>query len=225
VLTVKVKQTILLVSFLVLAAGSTAASPNTLTGRVVGVADGDTITILDADKAQHKIRLAGIDAPEKRQAYSEKAKKALCSKVFGKQVDVTYSGKDRYGRIVGNVRINGRWINKELVAEGWAWYYNKYSSDKVLAAAEVQARKEKLGFWEDSSLPLPPWEYRLKAKQRSFVERTSPSEVQSKPATATYWLNTGSDVRHNSSCRYYMNTKRGRLCTGKKGRGCGICGG
>ena len=90
-LTVKVKQTILLVSFLVLSAGSTAASPNTLTGRVVRVADGDTITVLDADKVQHKVRLAGIDAPERKQAYSKKAQQALTSKVVKKNIEVKYS--------------------------------------------------------------------------------------------------------------------------------------
>ena len=95
----------------------------------------------------------GIDAPERRQAYGRKAKQALSSKVYRKQVEVTYSGKDRYGRIIGEIHLGERWINKELVAEGWAWHYKKYSSDKELAAAEVQARKKN----SDSgrTLPLP----------------------------------------------------------------------
>jgi micrococcal nuclease len=132
--------------------------------RIVGVTDGDTVRVLDSEKHEIKIRLSGIDAPEKKQAFSEKSKQALSEKVFGKVVTLEDKGKDRYGRTLGVLIVDGRNVNQEMVAEGWAHWYEKYApKDTKLRDAEAAARKGKLGLWADA-MPVPPWEFR-KAKQ------------------------------------------------------------
>ncbi|MFP4164573.1 MAG: thermonuclease family protein [Chitinispirillaceae bacterium] len=103
----------------------TAAAP-TLTGKVVGVSDGDTITIL-VNKKQYKIRLHGIDTPERRQAFGTKAKQFTSSMIFGDTVTVRTHGEDLYGRIIGEVVSDGRNLNRALVASGLAWWYRKYA--------------------------------------------------------------------------------------------------
>lgn len=149
--------TLLLLSFAIHAA--------TLEGRVVGVTDGDTITILDASNVQYKIRLAGIDAPEKKQAYGNMSKKSLSDLVFGKLVVVDYNKHDRYGRIVGKVIVDGNDVNLEQVRRGLAWYFKKYKNELVLDErlaylhAEEGARNDGLGLWVQPNA-LPPWEFR-----------------------------------------------------------------
>lgn len=112
----------------------------TFSGRVVAVSDGDTLTVLDANKVEHKIRLEGIDAPEKGQAFGARAKQALSEKVFGKDVKVTWEKRDNYKRILGHIHVGERWINYELVADGMAWHYRHFNKDKRLADAELAAR-------------------------------------------------------------------------------------
>ena len=131
----------------------------TITGRVVGVHDGDTITVLVASNQQIRVRLNGIDAPELHQAFGNKAKQALSGKVFGQTVTLVVKNKDRYGRTVADVWIDKRWINLELTREGWAWMYRQYSRSPELNEAEHQARESKSGLWADRA-PVPPWEYR-----------------------------------------------------------------
>ena len=136
-----------------------------LTGQVVHIADGDTLTVLDADKVQHKIRLHGIDAPEKGQAFGTKAKEALAEKVHEKAVRVVWKEKDRYGRIVGDVHLGDRNVNVEMVRGGWAWWYRTYApKSKALEEAEAEARKEKRGLWRDKE-PEAPWEYRKRERE------------------------------------------------------------
>ena len=138
---------------------------DTLTGRVVGVADGDTITILDQSNTQHKIRLAGIDAPEKRQAFGNVSKKSLSDLVFDKQVTVDWKKLDRYGRTVGKVLLNGQDVNLEQIKLGMAWFYKKYQNELVLddrlayLHAQEAAEISKAGLWRENQ-PLAPWEYR-----------------------------------------------------------------
>ena len=98
----------------------------TLTGRVVRITDGDTIVVLDADKVQHKIRLQGIDAPERRQAFGTKSKEHLSDLVAGKTVEVDYSKYDRYQRVLCKVIVNGEDATLEQVEAGMAWHYKKY---------------------------------------------------------------------------------------------------
>ena len=136
-----------------------------LRGKVVSIADGDTITVLDAAKVQHKIRLQGIDAPEKKQAFGTKSKVLMSEKVGGEEVVVQWKEKDRYGRILGEVMVGKRHINLEMVQDGMAWHYTTYSKSKELAKAEDEARKAKKGLWADKE-PVPPWEYRKTEREK-----------------------------------------------------------
>ena len=141
------------------------AHAETVTGRVVGVADGDTITVLDADKVQHKIRLAGIDAPEKKQPFGNRSKESLSELAFDKTVDVETSKRDRYGRQIGKVLVNGRDVNLVQVERGMAWFYRQYQREqspndrRLYETAEDAAKAEKRGLWRDAD-PVAPWEFR-----------------------------------------------------------------
>jgi endonuclease YncB( thermonuclease family) len=116
-------RTIKAVLFLSALLLSASAQPQTITGKVVGVSDSDTITVLDASNKQHKVRLLGIDAPEGNQDFGSRAKQSLSDLVFGKTVTVTSEAKDMYGRVLGDVTLDGRNINLEQVRRGFAWFY------------------------------------------------------------------------------------------------------
>ena len=189
-------------------------------GRVVRVADGDTLTILDAtgttvvspvanatplgqrascplpaSPTQHKIRLNGIDAPEKSQAFGQKSKQHLSSLVFGKDVCVKYKSRDKYGRILGTVYIDGLDVNLEMLRVGLAWHYKRFDSTPAYAAAESEARQNRRGLWSDSN-PIPPEQFR----------------------------HASSNKRHYCNCENYRNT-RGYPCGKGEGTPCGKCGG
>jgi endonuclease YncB( thermonuclease family) len=144
---------------------SLAVSADTLTGKAVKITDGDTLYVLDANYEQHKIRLAGIDAPERKQAYGLAFRKHLASIVAAKQVTVEYQKRDRYGRIVGKVLLDGIAVCLEQVKAGFAWHYKKYQHEqspkdqRLYAQAEDEARANKRGLWQDKN-PMPPWEWR-----------------------------------------------------------------
>lgn len=138
---------------------------NQLHLRVVGVHDGDTITGLNDAKTQHKIRLDAIDAPELGQPFGQAAKKALSGKVFGRDVVVIVKTRDRYGRTVGHVLIDGRDVNLEMLEEGMAWHYKQYDKNVRLSQAEEDARAAKKGLWADRDA-APPWQWRKGDKQR-----------------------------------------------------------
>ena len=129
--------------------------------RVVGVSDGDTLTVLTADKAQHRIRLWGIDAPEANQDFGSRAKQAASGLAFGKDVTVRVRDRDRYGRTVAEVILpDGRSLNHELVKGGLAWWYRSYAPiDTELARLESEARTAKRGLWSQPN-PVPPWSWR-----------------------------------------------------------------
>lgn len=137
----------------------------TLTGRVIGVSDGDTITILDADKVQTKIRLSGIDAPEKNQPYGQQSKQSLSDLIYDKAVLVEYEKEDRYGRTVGKILLNGQDINLEQIRRGLAWHYKKYMNEQPLddrlayTREEEAAKASRKGLWQDKSA-IPPWDWR-----------------------------------------------------------------
>ena len=145
------------------------ANAETITGRVVGIADGDTVTVLDAAKVQHKIRLSGIDAPEKAQPFGNRSKESLSDLAFDKTVTVETDKRDRYGREVGKILVNGRDVNLIQVERGMAWHYKAYereqspSDRKLYDAAEIGARAARRGLWRDTE-PVPPWDVR-KAKR------------------------------------------------------------
>ena len=151
---------------------SAAAQAALLEGRVVGVADGDTITILDNTNTQFKIRLAGIDAPEKKQPFGNVSKKSLSDLVYGKQVTIDWNKQDRYGRMVGKVLIDGVDANLEQVKRGFAWFYKKYQNEQPLQDrldylhAQEAAESSKVGLWIDKE-PIAPWDFRKNELQSS----------------------------------------------------------
>ncbi|SDY37983.1 thermonuclease family protein [Nitrosomonas sp. Nm58] len=130
-------------------------------GRVVAISDGDTLTILDSNKRQIKVRLAEIDTPESKQPYGSKAKQELSALAYNKTAIVKSQSTDRYKRVVGRVYVGNVDVNAELVRRGSAWVYRQYAKDKSLYALENQARKNRVGLWSlPESEKIPPWEWR-----------------------------------------------------------------
>lgn len=144
-----------------------SAKAAVLNGTVVGITDGDTITVLDNNKQQHKIRLMGIDAPEKAQAFGAASKKALSDLIYQKSVTVDYKKQDRYERKVGKVIMNNQDICLTMIELGMAWHYKEYAKEQsandrdLYSQAEVNARNSKIGLWQDSTL-INPSEFRRK---------------------------------------------------------------
>jgi micrococcal nuclease len=137
-------------------------------GRVVAISDGDTLTILESNNRQIKVRLAEIDTPESKQPYGARAKQELSALAYNKTVIVKAQSTDRYKRVVGRVYVGNVDVNAELVRRGTAWVYRQYAKDKQLYAIENHARKNRVGLW---SLPeaekIPPWEWRKKRRQKN----------------------------------------------------------
>jgi endonuclease YncB( thermonuclease family) len=157
---VALARTLCLLTILLL---PTLAQAEQFTGGVVGVKDGDTIEVMRDGKAV-AVRLYGIDCPEKKQPYGSVAKKFTAERSFGKTVAVKIRDTDRYGRIIGDVTLpTGVTLSRELVHNGYAWWYREYAqSDSILARLELDAQTATRGLWVDPS-PIPPWEYRAKA--------------------------------------------------------------
>ncbi len=157
-----------------------AHAENFIQGRVVGVSDGDTITVLDANRQQHKIRLSGIDAPEKAQPFGQRSKENLSQLIFGREVAVEWRKKDRYGRTVGKVMVAEAACreascpkvldacNAQIVA-GMAWWYRQYAKEQEhddahrYEQSELEARTRRIGLWTESQ-PTPPWDWRKERK-------------------------------------------------------------
>lgn len=167
---------VLCLAFVCLPAGA-----ETVHGRVIGVADGDTLTILDEAKAQHKVRLRGIDAPEKGQALGQRSKENLARTVFGRVVRAECPKRDRYGRHICTVWVQppnclscGLTLDAghAQLTRGLAWHFKRYEKEQAgeerirYADAEIEARGRKAGLWEDQ-LPLAPWDWRAAEKTRT----------------------------------------------------------
>jgi micrococcal nuclease len=218
---------------LVLCAAAAAKAPAikaTREGKVIGVTDGDTVTVL-VEKKPVKVRLEGIDAPEAKQAYGAKAKRHLSALAFGKECSVQATGRDRYGRVLGYLLVAGEDVNERMVAEGFAWHFQKYNDEPRFTAAEASAREAGAGLWGDES-PIAPWEWRALSPEERAARESGRGEpavevaavVEGEPE-ATHWLNPKSGVRHNRSCRWFGTTKGGRPCTPEEGDACDQCGG
>ena len=140
-----------------------------LTGKVIKVSDGDTITVLDSNNQKYKVRLQGIDAPETQQAFGETSRQSLASLVYDKEVIILWDKRDKYARILGKVIVDGRDANYEQLKKGLAWYYKQYENDlsdedkERYSEAEAWARNYTEGLWTDSK-SIPPWEFRHKRK-------------------------------------------------------------
>lgn len=175
-----------------------------VTGNVVGISDGDTLTVLTAEKKQVKVRLAEIDTPESRQPYGTRARQALSELVFRQQVRVQVQDVDRYGRTVGRIyrQPDNLDVNAEMVRQGAAWVYRQYSKDKSLLKIEDEAKTAKRGLW---GLPeaerTPPWEWRSQ-------QRGKPKAVSKTPAKA-FACGTKTYCREMVSCeeaRFYLSS-------------------
>ena len=150
----------------------------TVEGRVVGIADGDSITLLDADKTQHRIRIDGIDAPEKAQPFGDRSRQNMVRMVAGKEVIVECHKTDRYGRQICKVRVQpsdcpayGKTLDvgHAQILGGLAWWYRQYAKEQSVEdrgryeSAEQEARARKIGLWRDNN-PIAPWEWRRARK-------------------------------------------------------------
>ena len=158
-----------------------------LEGRVVGVHDGDTITLLIKGNRQIKVRLAQIDAPETTQAFGQRSQQSLSEMVFNKTITVKKETTDKYGRTVGTLFVEGVDANKEQVKLGMAWVYRKYLHDQSLIPLEETARQSKVGLWADAN-PMAPWDYRHGGKQK---EARKPSTSPVEPVTP---------INNNAAC-------------------------
>ena len=140
------------------------AAAEEFTGRVVGVTDGDTIKVLHANQSE-TVRLLGVDAPERHQAYGDRARRFTAELAFDRTVTVRTTGRDRNGRLLGEVVLpDGRSLSQELVRAGYAWWFRKYSNDIRLARLEEEARQDRRGLWADAA-PKAPWEYRISGRR------------------------------------------------------------
>jgi len=156
-----------LAAALALANAAAALTPlsSPLQGRVIAVADGDTVTVLDAQQQRHRVRLLGIDAPERNQPFGAESGAYLRGMLLQQEVQVAFAKTDRHGRLVGTVRLHGQDVNLKLLRAGLAWHHKQYASDQWwldrwrYARAERQAQREQRGLWADPD-PLPPWTYR-----------------------------------------------------------------
>jgi micrococcal nuclease len=177
-------ETVLL---LALAAGPPAPS---FQASVIGVADGDTITVL-RDHQQTRIRLDGIDCPEGGQAFGARAKQFTSSLVFGRDVRIEPRDTDRYGRTVARVYVETKDVSLELVKAGFAWHYKQYSNDPTLSQAEIEARNARAGLWADPHA-VAPWEF-----------RHPPPGTKSLVSVGPFHGNLRSKVFHAPGCQHY----------------------
>lgn len=152
---------------------SNSSLAETLLGEVVGITDGDTITVLDAERKTHKIRLAGIDAPESSQPFGQRSKQSLSDLAYRQRAQVEWDKTDRYGRIIGKVLVSGDDVCLEQIRRGLAWHYKKYEKEQALedrlayGKAEEAARQGKVGLWAELGA-IPPWEWRKRGRSPSM---------------------------------------------------------
>jgi endonuclease YncB( thermonuclease family) len=158
-----------LVVLLAICLWASFALADQIEGRVVRVADGDTLTVLDSSNHQHRVRIAGIDAPEKGQPWGQRSKQNLAAMAFEKQTSLDCYKRDRYKRSVCRVFVEGRDIGLEQIRVGLAWWYRRYANEQTeqerqrYEQTEAQARTARLGLWGDESA-IPPWEWRGQRK-------------------------------------------------------------
>lgn len=172
---------ILLTALAALLTGSAIAKSQV--GRVVGVTDGDTVTLLVGGRIQQRIRLAGIDAPENAQPFGSRAKQRLSTLVIGKTVTVVGEKQDRYHRLIGKILVDGQDANLEMVASGYAWHYKTYEAEQspidrvTYGRHEREARSGRRGLWADTS-PVAPWDYRTRS-HKAVSARIIPKKIES----------------------------------------------
>ncbi len=155
----------LIIGLVIYALCACSAHAEILSGKVVKIADGDTLSILDKSNRQHKIRLIGIDAPERKQPFGTVSRQNLADLVFSKTVTVEWRTQDRYQRILGKVLLDGKDVNLEQIKAGLAWHYKQYDRDQLPADRQFYAEAQKaaslkgIGLWSDPA-PVAPWNFR-----------------------------------------------------------------
>lgn len=142
--------------------GALPAPPVKKEGLVTAIVDGDTFEML-IGKEKVRVRMNGIDAPERKQDFYNRSRQTLATLCFGKRVVIIQTGHDRYRRVLADVYLGSRQLNRSMVASGMAWHFRKYSKDPVLAGLERQARQKKLGLWSQPA-PVAPWVFRESKK-------------------------------------------------------------
>lgn len=155
--------------------GAPELSAEDTQARVVGVQDGDTITVYARGAPQTRIRLVEIDAPESSQPYGQKSKQVLSDMVFGKTVRVRSEGEDRYGRMLSRIYVGDTDVNAEMVRQGAAWVYTDYNKDPAFPPLQARARRERLGLWASQADQItPPWEWRRGARTPTAANDNAP---------------------------------------------------
>ncbi|AHM59212.1 micrococcal nuclease [Flammeovirgaceae bacterium 311] len=178
------------------------ASAQKFSGRVVGVSDGDTFTLLTNPKKQIKVRLAEIDTPESKQPYGTRAKQALSDLIFNKDVTVEQDDIDRYGRLVGHVYVGDVHVNPKLVQQGMAWVYRQYIKDQSLLMDEQVAREAKCGIWSlPSTDQVPPWEWRRGNRKASYINNPDTTPASSKNDKQQYNCGSKTKCSEITSCK------------------------
>jgi micrococcal nuclease len=138
----------------------TFANAQSLTGKVIGIKDGDTVVVIDANNTQTTLRLAEVDCPEKKQAFGTKAKQFTSDAVYLKEVKYIVTDTDRYGRSIAKIYYDdNKYLSAEIIKNGFGWQYKQYSTSKLLANLEQEARQNKRGLWVEPN-PIYPSDFR-----------------------------------------------------------------
>lgn len=208
-----------------------ASTTRILEGKIVGVADGDTVTVLDAGNRQTRVRLQGIDAPESGQAFGQVSKRNLSDLIFDRQVVVEYEKTDRYGRTLGKVLTGQRDVNLEQIKAGLAWHYKYYQEEqtpedrRLYAEAETEARSARRGLWADPG-PIPPWDFRRGkrvaaedgGRAAGGVATSAPAPaarqaaegqatVATEPEEETVYITRTGSKYHRAGCQYLRRSR------------------
>ena len=202
------------IAFLIISIPSACAADD-FQAKVIHIADGDTITVLNDANEQIKIRLNGIDCPEKAQAFGSKATQFTKRLAHKKTVTIQAYDQDKYGRTIGDVVLaDGRNLSQELVKAGYAWWFFKYSDDEHLGALEAKAKIAKVGLWAEKN-PVPPWKFRHRGESATFQSEKPSSSLA--PATESsnslpILGNKRSKKYHRPDCpSYHLIAPRNRV--------------
>lgn len=230
-----------------LAPAPDASAPlaNVLTAQVTAVSDGDTLIVRDGANTEHRIRLQGIDAPEGEQPFSDESEQGLREKLLGETVRIEWRERDRYGRTLGHAYVGGRYINREMIADGWAWHYAYYWPNDEFAQAERDARAARRGLWADER-PVAPWDFRRNPQlyskaQTNGREPAGEAIIAPPPVTSThpvgargeastestvYVTRTGTKY-HSAGCRHLRKSAISISLSEARQRysPCSVCGG
>ncbi len=170
-----------------------------ITGKVIKITDGDTVTVMTTDHSKYKIRLSGIDAPERKQPFGKKSKQMLSRFIGKKMITAKCTGKDRYKRHICTIYLNGNDINAEMVANGGAWVYRKHYKGSYYYTLENQAKVKKLGLWRTSEAQaIPPWQWRHRKVKSTYYSTDTSVPVKL----------SRSGICHAVGSTYYNRVKR-----------------